>query len=548
MSVINETYQQLRSGVPERSAGGLTFAADAKSVAEFVAALPRANTAATSNALLHALEALLTQQPKGSVYCEVLARLSSAVADVVAALEQQLGAATFPLGPARAESAQQLGRFHRLLAQNYRAAVVSWCAPAGKPPMFKAAEVASCLHRAQFFTARQLLLAYMLYRAPEPGVWSAVHAVAAYGDAINVSAKRFEEPVGHQTTSVEVLYKAALIFALSNPYRFDPKAQSELWSLATDFASAAKLAASAPGGSSFVIAQREDGAPGFLGTSGDTDGTAALYLDLEPLRQRVFDTIKPGMEGVVPLATPDGKRLHVPAELTLRAAAAWSPSVARGYERLSATHRLQAVSGIATVHRALAGDRPLEVLARAAGLDAEPTAAENPIFSRALSDDSVASQSWETEVLDQSLGGYRLQWTQSQSARTRVGELVALAFPGGDAGSDGSQWMVGVLRWLRYETDGLVQAGVELVSRYAAPAVVLDGQARGRRAVAIERLNGDGSAVIVRAPTADAQARFRVSLAPSSALQTWPADVLAVATSLATDRFGDYVLLEAAAA
>ena len=66
------------------------------------------------------------------------------------------------------------------------------------------------------------------------------------------------------------------------------------------------------------------------------------------------------------------------------------------------------------------------------------------------------------KVLDQSLGGYRMAWASAEQARARVGELVGLNF--GDEGEE-QAWMVGVMRWLRYEDDGSLSAGVELLSR-----------------------------------------------------------------------------------
>ncbi len=69
------------------------------------------------------------------------------------------------------------------------------------------------------------------------------------------------------------------------------------------------------------------------------------------------------------------------------------------------------------------------------------------------------------KVLDQSLGGYRMAWASAEQPRRRVGELVGLNF--GDEGED-QEWMVGVMRWLRYEDDGSLSAGVELLSRRAS--------------------------------------------------------------------------------
>ena len=98
------------------------------------------------------------------------------------------------------------------------------------------------------------------------------------------------------------------------------------------------------------------------------------------------------------------------------------------------------------------------------------------------------------KVLDQSLGGYRMTWENAEQVRARVGELVGLSF-----GEDGEEqdWMVGVMRWLRYEDDGGLSAGVELLSRrgsaVALRVISADGGSRQvSRAVEIVPMDGGG--------------------------------------------------------
>src|SRR5690606_36692904 len=73
-------------------------------------------------------------------------------------------------------------------------------------------------------------------------------------------------------------------------------------------------------------------------------------------------------------------------------------------------------------------------------------------------------------VIDHGLGGYRLLWERGDgavSARARVSEVVGLSLP--DTGDSGFDWMVGVIRWIRIDDHGRVDAGVELLARRALP-------------------------------------------------------------------------------
>jgi len=76
-----------------------------------------------------------------------------------------------------------------------------------------------------------------------------------------------------------------------------------------------------------------------------------------------------------------------------------------------------------------------------------------------------------SKVLDQGLGGYRLEWGVESGAKARIGELIGLAAVGGDD-DDEREWMIGSIRWLRFTGDGRVQAGIELLAREAAAAAV----------------------------------------------------------------------------
>jgi hypothetical protein len=96
----------------------------------------------------------------------------------------------------------------------------------------------------------------------------------------------------------------------------------------------------------------------------------------------------------------------------------------------------------------------------------------------------------EARVLDQSLGGYRLAWDHAEQIRARVGELVGLTLSDGD---ELPEWMLGVVRWLRYENDGGLSAGVELLARRAlAVGLRLEDGSEPLRALQMDAMQDDG--------------------------------------------------------
>jgi hypothetical protein len=95
----------------------------------------------------------------------------------------------------------------------------------------------------------------------------------------------------------------------------------------------------------------------------------------------------------------------------------------------------------------------------------------------------------EGRVLDQSLGGYRMAWAQASQIRARVGELVGMTLA--ERGRTAPDWMLGVVRWLRYEDDGGLSAASSwsraaprrlacaCTARMASPANRARGRDRG---------------------------------------------------------------------
>src|SRR3546814_19589191 len=80
------------------------------------------------------------------------------------------------------------------------------------------------------------------------------------------------------------------------------------------------------------------------------------------------------------------------------------------------------------------------------------------------------------QVLDQSPSGYRMRWPAEAQARVRVGEIVGLSLHGESV--ETRAWLLGAVRWLRYEDNGEVSAGVELLGLRVWPAALKPAKTR----------------------------------------------------------------------
>lgn len=467
---MNEAYRKLTDGLPERRGGSGDFPTDAKRVRAWIDALPRANQALTHRKIAEALEAMRESRLDGSQRLAVLELLRPVVLETCQALEQHAQGATIPLPPAKARAMEQLQGFERDLAMGYRLAVVEFCASSGNLPFLRGAAVAQALQRAMYHGSRRLLHAYALYQAPEPGIWSSVHALFRFAQSHKLEDKAIEDPAEQRAVSTQQLYVQTLLLALSNPYRFSQKEQVELSTVCRELAAQLKLHPVRPASEdAFAIPLDADDGPGYIPEERAEDRGHLLWLDLAPLRAAFEQPLSETASGLVAIRFRGGNLVRSTAELLRRLRGGWGTAAARNHARLSAGHGLDTVVGLASLHFHLAERRDFDTFIRQTGLAPSANERERHDWAHA-GVDAGRVPLFRAEVLDQSLGGYRIRWPAEQQVKARVGELIGLAVA--DDEDEDRHWMLGVIRWLRYAIDGSVDGGVELLARRARPVGV----------------------------------------------------------------------------
>jgi cyclic-di-GMP-binding protein len=548
---MNEAYQRLRDDLPARRApDASTFATDPKRVKAWVDALPRANQQATLRQLAETLESLKAVRLDGAQRLLAVETLRPSVLDGIALLDKLLQGTTFPLPPAKAQVAEQIQRFQRELAIAYRIAVVELCAPSGSVPFLKGAQVGLALERAIYHAGRDLAVHYFLYRTPPPGTWSALNALYRFAQGVRLDDKPIEEPAERSALSPRQCYAHALLLALSNPYRFSQREQSELWPITRDLAAHVDFLSHPPRGDGFAVSQSEDRGPGYLPEERVSAASAVLWMDLAPLREALEGPLGSNALGAAHVRFRHGHTLVAPVELLRRLRSGWGQAAARNHQRLSAGHALDTVIGLSGLHYYLAGNLDFDTfMHQVRGVGAEPGGVDRAVWTQHA--EGSRAPLARARVLDQSLGGYHLSWSREESLRARVGELVGVAIASDDVQRD---WMVGVIRWLRYNAQGEVDAGVELLARRAHAVGLRSLDKRGvpkppLRAIQIDCLRPNGnSAMHFLAPAVlDTHAgRIEVARAlESDDFEQTGVPVEQCSNILVLENAGDYLLLAA---
>ncbi|MCK9365823.1 MAG: hypothetical protein M0P72_01555 [Metallibacterium scheffleri] len=500
---MSEAYTRLIAGMPARvpAAGGIP--ASARRMQQNIAQLPMANPAVAARELTHLLARMLTTVWPGGERLAALDGLGASVAQLSDGFERQLANESFPLPAAKLALAEIVSGFQRALADGYVLAVYELCAPAGKVGWMRSQVIAQGLARALRHGGLSLLWHYRLYRTPPAGAWLRMHAAYAFALESGIADKPVTlDPA--QRLSPSTIYKHALLLALSNPYRFSARELSDAYEITGVFAARCRLHAGGSGAIALDLAA--DTGPGYLPEERRAAAPGLHDFDAEPARAALAADrqMQPGGIAHGTYRLHDDKTLEVSHAFLERLQSTWSGNAERGHARLQAGHPLEAVIGLHALHMLLAGGQQFQTFLsglRGAGISIGAHT-QSPAWAAPADGGGVAVQ--RVQVLDQSLGGYRLLWHAETGMRIRVGEIVGLA-PPAERG-DTQDWMVGVVRWLRIEESGQLDTGVELLARQTLPAAVRFPDARGqlRNAVRALLLHGDDHEQLLLATLNDA--------------------------------------------
>jgi cyclic-di-GMP-binding protein len=261
-----------------------------------------------------------------------------------------------------------------------------------------------------------------------------------------------------------------LLIAISNPYRLTQKEIHETHLLTRVWASQVR-AAGAENPRAFSVPVDEDAGPGYLPEERRTGGGTARYdtASLEHELDRQL-TLSAGIGGALSFRLKSAAAVAVSPDLVRRLVQSWQPQAARTHTRLPAGHELETLLGLHAIHYHLAGAVDFETFVRRTCGAVHFQERERAASWTAQGGDGSKPESFRATVLDQGLGGYRVEWDKVESVRARVGEIVAMTLPIEEG--DEADWMVGIIRWLRIDPQGKVDAGIELLTRHARAAVL----------------------------------------------------------------------------
>lgn len=302
---------------------------------------------------------------------------------------------------------------------------------------------------------------YKQHRDPPRGIWYEFNTLYLLAKNKGVSQKSLSNHVEWQSrfNTLEELYKNCLLFAISNPYRLTKLEVAhltyalEVWS---PLLILKPLSQDSQG--LFVIDVNSDQAPHYAALN-PTPSPSSFMLVLDKITLRLEKLLQDKTNAT-------GKKssnYFLEAEQLLPNAfieyllGSWQYIRERAQKRDKAQGTISVCLGISTCHWFISD----QIGAQTQQHDITQDFHVIDLSMDQGGQKSLSYQCYDCQLVDQSEGGYCLQWTEEIPPQLQCGEIIALQriIP-----NQAKSWTIGTIRWLRHEKDHTILLGVQVLS------------------------------------------------------------------------------------
>ncbi|TXH93978.1 MAG: molecular chaperone [Pseudomonas sp.] len=487
----------LRVTTPDRQ--GLSFSeASPRELKRWVDALSKANIGETARQLYQSLIELNQLITPGDNRLQLLELLRPEVYSVTRHLERHFLNQSIVLDDRPRKVANLCQALQSQLAIGYKLVITQELANFVAD---RAQLLTIALQRASHALYGPLIRASQLYCPVPEGLWLELHQLYRLASQHGLQQIQVHDSLARngQSLSQEQVYLSALLLGCARCNQMRQSGIARLADALEDWSALATLHSATTPSCLFAIAPQVDGPPRYKSLFGDSELHALLGLDphalVDALKERLLlaDSDEAGR-----LQIPEG----MPQDLLQHLTWAWGDIAERTFQRNPGKGNLTACIGMSALHYHLAGGRhftdllkrqeaqhnarfaPTDLSANtpdvwADAFDARREShwdsghAMEEIQFKSVSENKrsngQAQESYpvhELPIINQSPGGFCLNWPNDVPAQLQAGELLGIQ----DAPDQG--WSICVVRWIRQVRGGGTQMGIELISPHAQPCGV----------------------------------------------------------------------------
>ncbi len=507
--------------IPERRKVGKTsFDIRPKKVEQWLGDLPRANLGETArllyDALLNVNQTIYSYQDR----LRFLESMREPVQYVTESLKKHFIGASYPLPVKNQKIAAATREIQVTMATGYKIAISDMLTSTF---LFTDKKLlATLLHRAITYYGRTLLTSYQIYAPCAPRVWLELHKLYSIAE----SRKIENQPVADyqriyvERASINAEYSRILLLALTSPYKLRQGEASKIyftlerWTPHCQLSNIEHYRDREHG--YFAVMLNRDTPPRSLAMTmpEDCDPQQCRILNTESLaeliRSEIQDTEDLGNTTIssIELARPD-----LSHDLLRRLLVAWGVETKRNFSRAHTQEKVEVGIGLSAIHKHISrrkNNERADIYTNPAhfesiiieNINEEKPDIWNMVYPTELpglaplveeeinlanpgdkgSPASPAYQQGTWTIINESAGGYCLEYRKGNSAKVQVGELIGIRRKSGSIW----KWGIGAIRWIKFSSTRTLCLGVEMLNPNAA-AVGIRSRGSHARASAWQR-------------------------------------------------------------
>ncbi|MCU7919380.1 MAG: hypothetical protein KZQ95_13640 [Candidatus Thiodiazotropha sp. (ex Epidulcina cf. delphinae)] len=498
---------------------GNPFFLSEKKIAVWAKELPVANVGETSRQLFQSLrEFNRTRMPTKNRILSA-EQFREPLGYVAANLNKHYLSARFPLSEKAHRIALLNRELHSGMATAYKAAIVDLLMDNQGQPDLSLLTLA--IHRCISYLSRVILQSVMVYDPYPKRTWRELHVLHRLACRYDIGLKIAPDGLEAHTerSSIDENYRRCLLFSLSSPYKMRQKENIQVFDTLLEWSRYAVFYpyGEAPEDSSITIRQDTDLAPSHETRIHDTDTKYLLIMDASQLLSRLREQFTDTQEDHQSLFGIDELNKGLIRQLIML----WSKAQKRAFVRTKLNFELRVAVGLRSVYKLITlGEEPSSTddneaedgtwietqFAHGNELHVSPhfslmpmdVAAYNPRrgdfeeFGPNSTDFREVNpepeiQIWRDEnnkqtdsttnlfnTINESAGGYCLDWRGRHIPKIQVGELIGV-----QSAMSASQFGVGMVRWMRSSDSESMQVGVQMIAPNAMAVIAKPAHQKG---------------------------------------------------------------------
>ncbi|MCU7840280.1 MAG: hypothetical protein KZQ82_05505 [Candidatus Thiodiazotropha sp. (ex Lucinoma annulata)] len=501
MATVNPTGLR----VPDQiSPVGTPFFLDDKRVAAWARELPVANVGETSRLLFQTLREFNRTRIASVKRINSAEKLREPMNYVASNLNKHYLGIRFPLREKAHKIAILNRELHSGMATAYKAAIIDLVMESQGVPDLPHLTLA--IHRCISYLSRVILQSVVVYDPYPKRTWRELHILHRLASRYEIGSKTVEdsfEPNGKKS-SIDEIYCRCLLFSLASPYKLRQKENIQVFDTLLEWSRYALFYTyeNAPEDFSITIRQDTDLAPSHEPKIHDTDSKYLLILDASPLLSSLREQFNDTPEKHHSLFGIDELDKGLIRQLIML----WSKAQKRAFVRTKLNFELRIAVGLRSVYKLITlGDRPSSIddkdaddgtwietqfahgnelhVSQHFSLMPMDVAAYNPRRGdfeefgpnsteygesnpepevKIWEDDKKKQVDTSTNVfktINESAGGYCLDWIGKQIPKIQVGELIGV-----QSAMSATQFGVGMVRWMRSSDKESMQVGIQMIA------------------------------------------------------------------------------------